>query len=98
MTLSSRILIGLLAGIATGLFFGELVADLKILGDVFLRCTNPVFVNYVRTNLDFHSSSVDTPEKLFIQHVPVQHVQVRIYTISPDKMAIPTNQHDSSII
>ena len=39
---------------------------MKILGDVFLRCTNPVFVNYVRTILDFHSNLANTPEDLFM--------------------------------
>jgi hypothetical protein len=37
----------------------------KILVDVFLRCSNPIFVQYVRNLSDFHESEVDTPEKLF---------------------------------
>ena len=37
----------------------------KILVDVFLRCSNPVFVQYVRNLSDFHESDIDTPEKLF---------------------------------
>ena len=38
---------------------------MKILVDVFLRCTNPVFVSYVRNLHDFHNAEIDTPEKLF---------------------------------
>ena len=37
----------------------------KILVDVFLRCSNPVFVSYVRNLADFHASEIDAPEKLF---------------------------------
>ena len=38
---------------------------MKILVDVFLRCSNPVFVNYVRNLADFHESEICTPELLF---------------------------------
>ena len=33
--------------------------------DVFLRCSNAVFVGYIRNLRDFHSSTVTTPEDLF---------------------------------
>ena len=33
--------------------------------DVFLRCSNVVFVNNLRNTRDFHRSTIDTPEKLF---------------------------------
>ena len=33
--------------------------------DVFLRCSNGVFVNNLRNTRDFHRSTIDTPEKLF---------------------------------
>ena len=38
---------------------------MKILYEVFLRCSNPVFVTYVRTLKDFHSRLVNNPEELF---------------------------------
>ncbi len=37
MSLSGKIFVGLFAGIVTGLFFGELVADLKVVGDIFIK-------------------------------------------------------------
>jgi len=36
LTLSSRIFIGLGVGVAVGLFFGELVADFEMLGDLYV--------------------------------------------------------------
>ena len=36
---------------------------MDILIDVFLRCSVPVFVNYVRTLRDFNRSNIATPEK-----------------------------------
>ena len=33
--------------------------------DVFLRCSNVVFINNLRNTRDFHRSTIDTPEKLF---------------------------------
>ena len=47
MGLSGRILLGLLAGIATGLFFGELVADLKVVGDIFIRLLQITVLPYI---------------------------------------------------
>ena len=38
---------------------------MKILVDIFLRCSNAVFVQYVRNLADFHESEINTPEKLF---------------------------------
>ena len=38
---------------------------MDILTDIFLRCSNPTFVQYIRNMHDFHSSQIDTPEKLF---------------------------------
>ena len=37
MSFSKRILIGLSAGVAVGLFFGELVSPLKIVADGFVK-------------------------------------------------------------
>ena len=51
MGLSSRILIGLLAGIVTGLFFGEMVADLKIVGDIFVKLLQMTVLPYIVVSL-----------------------------------------------
>ena len=51
MSLSSKILIGLIAGILTGLFFGELVADLKLLGDVFVKLLQVTVLPYIVASL-----------------------------------------------
>lgn len=51
MTLSTRIFIGLFAGIAAGLFFGELVADLKIVGDIFVKLLQMTVLPYILVSL-----------------------------------------------
>ena len=51
MSLSSRIFIGLFAGICTGLFFGELVADLKVLGDIFIKLLQITVLPYIIVSL-----------------------------------------------
>ncbi|MGB1142697.1 MAG: cation:dicarboxylate symporter family transporter, partial [Halioglobus sp.] len=51
MTLSGRIFVGLFAGVATGLFFGELVADLKIVGDVFIKLLQITVLPYIVVSL-----------------------------------------------
>lgn len=40
---------------------------MDILTDIFLRCSNPTFVQYMRNLHDFHKSEIDTPEKLFLK-------------------------------
>ena len=54
------------------LFLGHGAANSKCpptimdtLVDIFLRCSNPTFVNFVRNLKDFHGSKIDAPEKLF---------------------------------
>ena len=47
MTLSSRILIGMALGIASGLFFGELLADLKLFGDLFVALLQMTVLPYI---------------------------------------------------
>lgn len=37
MTLASKVLIGFIAGIASGVFFVELIAPVGIVGDAFIR-------------------------------------------------------------
>jgi Na+/H+-dicarboxylate symporter/ABC-type amino acid transport substrate-binding protein len=51
MGLSSRILVGLLLGIATGLFFGEMTAGLKIFGDVFVKLLQMTVLPYIVVSL-----------------------------------------------
>ncbi len=53
MTLSGRILVGLAAGVATGLFFGELAADLKVVGDVFVSLLQITVLPYIVAALIF---------------------------------------------
>jgi Na+/H+-dicarboxylate symporter len=47
MTLSNRIFIGLGLGIAAGLFFGELVADFELLGDLFVGLLQITVLPYI---------------------------------------------------
>jgi Na+/H+-dicarboxylate symporter len=51
MSLSKRIFIGLLAGIATGLFFGELVAELKLFGEIFIKLLQMTVLPYIVVSL-----------------------------------------------
>lgn len=51
MSLSSRILAGLAAGIATGLFFGEPVVVLQPVADVYLRLMQMTVLPYLITSL-----------------------------------------------
>ncbi|MEH6585589.1 MAG: cation:dicarboxylase symporter family transporter [Halioglobus sp.] len=51
MSLSGRILVGLLAGVATGLFFGEIVADLKVVGDAFVKLLQITVLPYIIVSL-----------------------------------------------
>jgi Na+/H+-dicarboxylate symporter/ABC-type amino acid transport substrate-binding protein len=51
MGLSTRIFIGLGAGILTGLFFGEYVAQLKLVGDVFIQLLQMTVLPYIVVSL-----------------------------------------------
>jgi Na+/H+-dicarboxylate symporter len=51
MSLSARIFLGLGLGIATGLFFGELVAGLEIVGDVFIKLLQITVLPYIVLSL-----------------------------------------------
>ena len=51
MTLSGRIFVGLGAGVLTGLFFGELVADLKLVGDIFVKLLQITVLPYIIASL-----------------------------------------------
>ena len=62
MGLSTRIFIGLFAGIATGLFFGELVGDLKIVGDVFVKLLQMTVLPYIVVSLVAGFGRMDAPQ------------------------------------
>ena len=51
MTFSRKILVGLSAGILTGLIFGELVAPLKIVADGFVRLLQMTVLPYVTISI-----------------------------------------------
>lgn len=51
MGLSSRIFIGLFAGVAVGLFFGEMTGSLKIFGDVFIMLLQMTVLPYIVVSL-----------------------------------------------
>ena len=51
MGLSARIFIGLIAGVCTGVFFGELVADLKLVGDIFISLLQITVLPYIIVSL-----------------------------------------------
>ncbi len=51
MTLSSRIFVGLGLGIASGLFFGELLADFEVIGDLFVGLLQITVLPYIMVSL-----------------------------------------------
>lgn len=51
MGLSKRIFIGLGAGICAGLFFGELTADLKVVGELFIKLLQMTVLPYIVVSL-----------------------------------------------
>jgi len=51
MSLSSRIFFGLGAGIASGIFFGDLIADIKIIGDIFIKLLQITILPYIVVSL-----------------------------------------------
>jgi Na+/H+-dicarboxylate symporter/ABC-type amino acid transport substrate-binding protein len=69
MGLSSRIFVGLIAGIATGLFFGELVADLKLLGDIFVKLLQITVLPYIIVSLiaGFGRMHIDQAKRLAVR-------------------------------
>ena len=62
MSLSTRIFIGLLSGVAAGLFFGELVADLKLLGDAFIKLLQMTVLPYIVVSLIAGFGRMDGPQ------------------------------------
>ncbi|MDH3993710.1 MAG: dicarboxylate/amino acid:cation symporter, partial [Gammaproteobacteria bacterium] len=71
--MSARILVGLIAGIATGLFFGELVADLKIVGDVFVKLLQITVLPYIVVSLisGFGRMHMDQARRLAVRGILV---------------------------
>jgi len=51
ISLATQVLIGLAAGIAAGIFFGELVAGLKIIGDAFIQLLQMTVIPYILVSL-----------------------------------------------
>ena len=51
MSLSTKVLLALVLGIATGLFFGELVAPLKVVGDAFIKLLQMTVLPYLTVSL-----------------------------------------------
>ena len=51
LNLSAQILLGLVLGIAVGLFFGEIVADLKLFGDIFVALLQMTVLPYIMVSL-----------------------------------------------
>jgi Na+/H+-dicarboxylate symporter len=51
MGLSGRIFIGLILGVGAGIFFGELVADLKLFGDIFVKLLQMTVLPYIMVSL-----------------------------------------------
>ena len=66
LSLSSKVLLGVLGGIATGLFFGEKVAWLSIVGDVFIGLLQMTVLPYIMFSLivNIGRLSMDTGKKI----------------------------------
>jgi Na+/H+-dicarboxylate symporter len=62
MAFSRKILVGLLAGVAAGLFFGELVAPIKVLADCFIRLLQMMVLPYVTISIISSLGGLDYSE------------------------------------
>ena len=51
LSLSTKVLLGLVLGIATGLFFGELVAPLEVVGEAFIKLLQMTVLPYLTVSL-----------------------------------------------
>jgi len=69
MTLSTRIFLGLALGIATGLFFGEMVAGLKVFGDIFVKLLQVTVLPYIIVSLiaGFGRMQLDQAKRLAVR-------------------------------
>ena len=71
--LSARIFIGLFAGVCTGIFFGELVAGLKLVGDVFIQLLQITVLPYIIVSLiaGFGRMQMDQARRLAVRGLVV---------------------------
>ncbi len=58
-SLSTKILIALILGICAGLFFGDMVAFLEIVGDIFIKLLQMTVLPYVILSLIFGLGSLE---------------------------------------
>ena len=73
MGLSARIFVGLAAGILTGLFFGEMVAGLKVFGDIFVKLLQITVLPYIIVSLiaGFGRMDLDQARQLAVRGTAV---------------------------
>ncbi|MEP0202444.1 MAG: cation:dicarboxylase symporter family transporter [Halioglobus sp.] len=73
MSLSARIFLGLVLGIATGLFFGEMVAGLKVFGDIFIKLLQVTVLPYIIVSLiaGFGRMQLDQAKRLAVRGTAV---------------------------
>ena len=64
MSLSTKVLIGLILGIATGLFLGEFVEPLKIIGEAFIQLLQMTVLPYLTVSLVAGLASLTYAEAL----------------------------------
>ena len=62
MSFSRKILVGLLSGLALGLFLGELVAPLKVIADSFVKLLQMTVLPYVTLSIITSLGSLDASE------------------------------------
>ena len=69
LALSEQTLIGLVLGIATGVFLGELAGVLKVVGDIFIKLLQVTVIPYISLSLitGLGSLSFDTAKRLAIK-------------------------------
>ena len=51
LSLSGQVLLGLVLGIATGVFFGEAAASVQVVGDAFIRLLQMTVLPYIAVSL-----------------------------------------------
>ncbi len=62
MSFSTKVLVGLIAGLVTGLFLGELVAPVKVFADGFIKLLQMTVLPYVTLSIIFSLGSLDAAE------------------------------------
>jgi len=51
LSLSGQVMIGLVLGVAVGVFFGEMVSWLKVVGDIFIKLLQITVIPYISFSL-----------------------------------------------